>query len=384
MFNPRRTSIVGSILFFYLLPIFLMSWYGMNRMTGNDSWRFFTIGVVIAFFGSLILYMLMCRKEKEEKKEHDQPLIPEQIQTGPSPQEQTLTESLTELQHKHEQVLSELTQVQAALEVFRQDKETYQVEALKEKQEFENYKLAIEAQIQRKDELLEESQQATREQRLLNEKHLQHIAALENKERDLHYELKTLLQLTNIDHLTTPVETAKGDKKGQEYLPSEEPSRVSDADTAQIQLKRCLDIATKMPGANFGQETARFRDFSMDSSALDLRRLFDTLKDETGAIVVVYSQKENKMLFVNSEVKDVLGWTPEKFVNVFPEIVQEGHEEWQRGIGQLSISPEVQFTVPMKTKTGNNVMLHSHFGTIYMGPFRHHAIGVLFESEVVA
>lgn len=365
MFNQRRNSIAGPLLFFYLLPVILLSWYSLERMPPTSSWKIFAIGLLTASCGCLVLYLLMSQNQVVSIKEvQEVPVMPDT--------EQQEVDAETKRQNEHlaqanESLNTDLTNIKQEYEMLKNQHQQIL-------QEHESYRQGIEAQLHRKDEILQGSHHLMREQKTLIDKHVQHIAFLENKERDLHFELKTLLQATNLDNGPT---TSAVEKRFQE-LPT---INVSTPETAKGQLQRCLDIASKMTSSNYHhQESSPFREYSMDNSMLDLRRLFDSLNDENGAMVMVYSQKENRILFVNPEIKNVLGWTPEKFVQSFPELVQDGYDVWKKNIGQLYISPEVEFSISMKAKTGNNVTLNWHLGTIYTGPFRNHAIGIAYKQ----
>jgi hypothetical protein len=125
---------------------------------------------------------------------------------------------------------------------------------------------------------------------------------------------------------------------------------------------------------------SRFRDLPINNYTLDLRRLFDSLRSENAGVVFVYSQKENKLLFTNNVVKNVLGWSPEKFTQDFQEIVQDGLQEWKNAVSQLLIKGETNTRLVIKTKSGQDMMFQCQLGIIPTGIFRNHVIGVLYPA----
>ncbi len=95
-----------------------------------------------------------------------------------------------------------------------------------------------------------------------------------------------------------------------------------------------------------------------------------------GGILIVYSPKEQKLLFVNSESKTLLGWSPEKFLSDFTFIMQEGIQDWKKALHALSTISETQIRLLAKTKQGQEVLLNCHLEVIQSGLFRHYIIGI--------
>lgn len=387
MHRPSRYSITVAIILLYLIPVSILSGYSLNLMSLNRSWNLFSLGLMMAACGSIALFLMMSRWSNDVQKETVPSNLPENIEIS----EENMPEGeITNWQQKYDQLQLELTKCQEDIQKILQEKE----HSLKREeiaiQELETYRNAVEEQLQHKERLLQESQHLGREQRSLIEKHQQQISILESKERDLHYELQTLLQLTSLDSSSPGTSTNTNDSnnwtnpkkthdKMESRVSSGTLSNMFTPAAAKQQLQRCIDIATKMSGANyFGSSSHRSPDFPVDNYTLDLRRLFDTLGDEHNYMLMVYSQKENKVLFANGQVKSILGWTPDKFVQSCPEIIQEGQDEWKSAVSRLTISPEVQLQMSMKSKWGQDVPLQCHLGGIHTGLFRHHAIGVLY------
>jgi hypothetical protein len=149
---------------------------------------------------------------------------------------------------------------------------------------------------------------------------------------------------------------------------------------ASQQLKRCLDIAQKFTVSNrFNSQINTFLDSPSDSFALDLRRLCDSLRSEKNSTVMLYSPKENKLLFVNNQVRALTGWSPEKFVQSFQTILYDD-STWKQGISSLSMRSEAQVKLSFKAKTGQDVTANAHLGMIPTGIFKHHTIAIVYPN----
>lgn len=154
------------------------------------------------------------------------------------------------------------------------------------------------------------------------------------------------------------------------------PSKSSEE--AQQQLKRCIDIAQKLTGArHLAGDSARFRDLSADGYALDLRRLCDSFRSEHSCMIVLYSQRENKVLFVNNQVRGMVGLSPDKFLQNFPTMLPpEGATEWKGAIQKASIGHKAETTLRMKD---NNI--RCLLGAIPTGIFKTHIVGILYPEQ---
>lgn len=406
MAKHHSLNILLALLICYLFPIILFSIYSMSLIPLNDSWKLFVYGLVGGILAALTLYILINRSllpQQEESLSEGQSEVKEKtVQTSPASSEWadqalSLKESISHLEEKCvaleqrcDELKAELIEKNEALEQEKKEQEICREHLVIAKQEFFTYQQACEEQLKSKELFVQECQHSFREQRLQIDKLQQHIAFLENKERDLHYEIKTLLQLTSFDK---PAESVVNNPIPQPIAKPHSTVQEEEDETplfempgnnlfsrtpedAKHQLKRFIDTATKMTGAHyFGSSSGRL---PMDNYVLDLRRLFDGLSDENHYIVIVYSQKENKILFSNQLIKNVLGWSSDKFVQHFSEIMQESHEEWRKALGQLTINPEVQLTFSAKARSGKMIPLQCYLGAIYTGLFKHHAIGVMY------
>lgn len=338
----RRESICLAVVFFYLLPLLIAHSYHWV-----DHWTAFGLGLLSLSIGTLCLYKLMIDWESELQTVVPAVATPEPIA---APVEET--------NHEMERILSENVST---------------IETLSKENQ-----LMLD-QITHKEHLLEIAEQTNNDLRSSQERKQQRITQLETKVRDLSYEIKTLLQLTEIPE-SPPSPTL------QEYAPRSDSKRPQDKqvqsyEEASAQLKRCIDIAQKITGAShYSSSQSRFRGMSTDNFALDLRCLFDSLRSENSCTIIVYSTKENKLLFANDQATKLAGWSPEKFAQSFDTLIQEGRDEWSNGIRQLASQSECRARLVLKSRSGEDILVHAVLSMIPTGIFRHHIIAVLYHS----
>jgi UPF0242 C-terminal PAS-like domain/Uncharacterised protein family (UPF0242) N-terminus len=381
-----RYQLVGVMVCCYSLPILFLTTFGFYS---KNSWSLFSLGLVLLVLGSSLFFWILTGWEKLQlqRMQNLSRTIVDGMGTGSSQegspewihlqglydQSQAAFLDLEGRQNEYIDLISKQT---AALDELKYDRELIKQDAEQQALEFQEFR---DFQLQESDKqqnLLLEHQQTIAEQRLNIEKKQQQIVQLETKVRDLNYELKTLLRLAETP-ISTPLERSAYFSKP--LIKREDFETYSqNSDEPEMQLKRCLDIAQNINGvAHFGG-ISRLRDLTLDHFALDQRRLFDRLGGETGNTVFFYSLKDNKVLFVNDDVKELLGILPEKFIQNFTDLMQVGMEEWKKGLNQLSYKNETKTFFPLKTRSGQEILVNCLLGMISVGLFRQHVIGVMY------
>lgn len=403
-------SIAFAVFLFYLLPLISLIVFTNQFVPASDVWVLWSAGLLMAAIGSLVLFGMIRSWEiglaeilpesllKEDVSpplsfEHEIPVEKASKEQNDEKEQLALYEqSLKEAQAKAAESLEQLNSKNEEVQKFAKDNERYQRQAELVLQEFAQYKKAAQEQLEQKGTLLADYQQTMAEQKAILEKKQHQIAQLESKVHDLTYEIKTLLQLAELgnqtldmkergafsNELTAPF--ALDLDEFQDDLPSVPETQIRTFEDASVQLRRCIDIAQKMTGAGYFSSSSRFRDIHEDHYAIDLRRLYDSLRGEKGGAVLFYSQRENKLLFVNTQAKNLLGFSPEKFVQNFSDIVAQGMDEWRKALTQLIAQQEVKVSLVMKSKAGQDVLVHGVLGIIPTGLFKHHVIGVLYPA----
>lgn len=404
-----RYTILAIVILLYLIPITLISNYGRLFMPADKGWNLLAFGMLCSTLGTLILFWLLCQKESEEveinpneeevliqnqKSEAITSLEEEAANSNANSQlAQEYLDSYNELQKLFEEKTSELTKIQDELiekqeliSQFQQDQESLEKQLKIVVNGSDEQQKELISRIENQDKFLIQSQKTISELREDMDKKLQQIASLETKVSDLTYEIKTLIQLAEIENQTMPI-YANGPldfSQTPSFDFDEEPlclpeKQVKNDEQAAIQLKRCIDIAQKITGASYyNKSNSRFKDLAVDNYTLDLRRLFDSLRMENASALIFYSQKENKVLFINNQSKSLLGWSPDKFVQSFLDIVDPSLDGWKQAISSLSIKNEAVTHLKMKNKSGHTTPVSARLGIIPTGIFRHHVLGVLY------
>ncbi len=393
-----KLSITASVFVFYFLPALFLSW---RAESSRNGWGVFSLGLFIAAAGTSVFYYILQKWSRQvESKATSQ--IPIPISTPPvtedaevdltpyTSQIELLQQALQEQSLSHQKLADEHSHIQEAYQNIMNEKEYVQQEIQTLLQDSLGLKQSANEQIDHYKELLGEHQQTIAELRNSLENKQHHILQLESKTRDLNYELKTLLRLAE-----KPIE-ASPESVAMAAATSKHPVKRSEEgdDTAQIfdfavrtqeeahvHLKRILDVAQRITGTSPFGSSSRFRDLPLDNYALDLRRLFERLKEVNATTIFVFSLKENKLLFINEAIKHLLGLPPEKFTQTFHELLQEGCIEWQEAIRQLSFKNEAKVGLSFKSRNGQEFHVDGLLGMIPTGIFKHHLIGILYSNS---
>jgi PAS domain-containing protein len=354
--NKASQNIIWAIFLLYSAPTFILTLYSMELYNLQKSSGILSLGLILNAAGSLLMFLLLRQWEQSLDATHQE----EPLYSVPSNDE-------------------DLKILQAELNTKSDELQKFYDNIDK----FAAYKEATEDELRKKEALLNEFQETITKQRDVLKKRQEQVSELEGKIHDLNYEVNTLLDVVKISETTDMPPTGMQLKEtAGVYQVTPPPTHVKSAGEADVQLKRCMDIAGKITGANhFETANSKFRDWHIDNYALDLRRLFDNLRGESSCTIFVFSQKDNRLLFVNNQAKHLLGWSPEKFVQSFPEIIADSLPDWNRGISRLANQTHTTAEFNMKNKAGQNVSVNCHLGMISAGLFRNHIIGVVFQAH---
>lgn len=324
------------------------------------------------------------RRYQEKIKEYENSFIEMQgaYDQKIAQQQSSLDHSREEIEELHGQMSKKIEDVRQAYFEF----EDVRKEMTRLEEELKYSRIESDEKILRKETLISDYQHTIYEQRRVLEKKQDYIGKLENKVRDLMYEIRTLLQLEeapsdpNID-----VHTHDEKSVAEYYLPTNSTKQLNTFDIT-MQLERILEQAEGFMGADHlgyrGGNGPRFADLSRNSYQIDLRRFFDTLKDENSILIFFFSLQEGRFLFVNNFVKTLLGHSPEKFMYKFTEIVDSGYQQWLEALGRLAEKSSERVRLMMHTREGKKLLLSCQMGMVSGGPFRGHVIGILAPSDV--
>lgn len=364
-----RHSILLSILFFYLFPLFVLNGYALAIIGPEKGWKLFSFGLFLAFCGSFFLSWAFRFNRPLEKKQPEPP----QIITINN--ETEILELRDIIQSKNEELLRQQSNFERDFEQQRLEME-------------HQYRTLQDLAEQKITQLISTQQVIQDQQNAIDKKH-QLINQLETKVSDLNYEIKTLIQVTEYPETSKIAEPSQSviDEEMEldspiDILPQVE-KMIHTAEEATTQLKRCINIAQKITRPSYyGDPNSRF--LSLDNHALDLRHLFDNLRSEHNSTILFFSQKENRLLFINNQIKHILGWSPEKMIQNFEDITQPSLQEWRKGITQLNSTNEARINLLLKSKMGQEINVQAILGIVPTGLFRNHVMGVLYQSSATS
>jgi hypothetical protein len=425
-FNTQNRQLLsGAIIFFYLIPFLFFASYSIGLMSRNKSWFVLSLGLLLIAACSLILILLLSYWENNLKKhlqqdpkahpyvdseqkvtsldlsyDMEQPLS--EYESKNNSKELSLLEALNECHQQNSKLQEEIENLHRTANAFAEENKDLRMLSEEAIQGLEDYKLFSEEQLKQKQLQINNLQQLIDDQRSEMEKRQDQIQLLDTKIYDLSYEIKTLLHLNQsepdvsstlstssepvrqiLHELNAEMEASSPFAVLTEFSEAETKSDqpIKTAGEAVALLKKCIHNAQKLTGANFNTpEALRYREFSSSNYNIDQRRLFDSLRSEMGGMIIVYSPKDNKVLFSNQMTKTLLGWSPEKFTSDFSIIIQEGMTYWKKALSLLASTPESQARLLAKTKQGQETLLNCHLGVIPAGLFRGYVIGVLYPA----
>jgi hypothetical protein len=390
----NRQFLSGIIIGFYLIPLLFFASYSIHLMSPQKSWGLLSIGLLLVTCGALCLILLLyywenslrIKSQKEsptllssisptsslfEKETKVTSLLPLPTETYETEEQKNFDSSQDkeDFKEKYESLLEMLEIKKQELEELELLNQQLNTKAQQISQDFSDYKLFSEEQLKQKQIQFSSLQQTIEDQRGEMEKRQEHIHQLDTKVHDLSYEIKTLLYLHK-------EEIPKQNKSYAIELKQEEegnslPQTIQNTGEAVSLLRKYVAMAEKLVSTHYyTNEVSRYRDFSAPYYTIDQRRLFDHLRNEKSALIIIYSQKDNKLLFANTTAKILLGWNSEKFISDFFSIIQEGVQEWKKGLFQLTIHSETQIRMLAKTKQGQELLLDCHLGIVPSGLFR--------------
>ncbi|MGK5594463.1 MAG: hypothetical protein ACSNEK_03790 [Parachlamydiaceae bacterium] len=333
----KSESLAIAIFLFYTAPIFMWSLYGMNIADRNASWTFFCMGLLLLFFGTLLFFFCLRARERLLLANHYP--VSSFIDDAP---ETSLEARQTALQEEHHWQ-----------EKYRELQDEFSLLTLESSQAIEGLKNTLDQKQQQ-------------------------ITHLENQIHDLRYEIKTLLNLTEIDYSqnhsspayqNTPL-LPLSDEKMQNF-------NVANQDEAKHLLKQCLGIAQKMTGSNQLKSSSKLKLLPLEHTTLDLRVLFDAFREDSSALITIFSTKDRKLIFANHQTKPLFGYHPEKFVQDFLSLIRNP-EEWNETLDQLSAKAEATLNLSIKSKSGETLRTTCCLSNIPTGIFRDLGIGIFF------
>lgn len=403
--TPTRYALLGLVLICYFLPLSGFSFYISSALGHPQGLSLVASGCCAALLGSSLLFFLLQQWElavralrpadrfvndpTEEESSKETSIDHSQAQALAEAQA-----SVTEWQQKSLSQESLLNKREQEVYLLSREKERFQRQADGLLQEFSEYRCSTEEQLHQKEIFISELQQTLAEQRAGVEKKQQQLTLLENKVGELRYEIRTLLQLAEVQAPTISKEESASYRPPRDSVTiayrstdsigavdQDQPSHQNGEEVSH-QLRRCIEIAEKMTGVpHFSQGNKRLGDLPINPFSLDLRRLCDALCSENGIAVLLYSPREKQLLFAHPLVKQVSGWSPDKFTQHFDEIIEPSSEEWHRALSHLSYRHETPVALRLQGMSNEMIDCECFMALVPSGVFRNYAMAVLQPVE---
>lgn len=239
---------------------------------------------------------------------------------------------------------------------------------LQEVREFTDLNKDLQEQLVKRESSLSESRLTLKEQRRVIEKKQEEINILKIQVNDFKYEIENILKLKN--EPTPVIETVKA-----------QPEVRAEVSTQGLSLKdklqRYIDLSMNITQSNpFAAPQKGYR-LPIGALVIDQRRLFDRLQAEETDVILVYSQEDEKLVFVNRQIQELLGWRAEKFLKDFQFLVEKGLSSWQETLKELQDGHLGEVRLLMKTRSGENLLTHCYLKVIPKGAFEGHVLGIL-------
>lgn len=430
-------AVFAAITLLYIIPILFFVSYSLRLLPRDKSWLVLSSGLLLIIFGSLSLILFfhywkqviqetlsdesqlsifqepksplyLTEKEKDKVTILNSHLNAGQSELIPQPpydmsdkvenaqDTQSLLSHLEEQQAQQAKLMAELENKKKEAAELEEKNQQLLLKTNQIAQDFADYKIFSEEQLKQKTLQLTTYQQTTETQQTELVKREERIQQLDAKVNDLSYEIKTLIHLHESESNPFPPQSSmmKSEKDISFHqampdvfkpfsIPLREASYITSMDSQRgsfehtsLTLKRCIHLAQKITGSSYYGEASRYRELS-PHSAIDQRRLFDGLREEQENLVFVYSSKEQRVIFVNPQTKNLLGWTSDKFMQDFFILIQTDLQTWKEAVDRLESHAESQTRLTVKTRSGEERLMYCHLGQIPSGLFRHYVIGIL-------
>jgi hypothetical protein len=234
-------------------------------------------------------------------------------------------------------------------------------------------------QLEKKETILGEYRNTLKEQRKVIEKKQEEVNVLQIRVNDLKYEVENLLTLKK----EPPSSLSFIDQSHENTVEDENSAHKSSlADSVQVKLDRYVKMATRLNGArHFAGKDSKYSELSLGSLIIDQRRLFDRLQNEESSAILVYSREEGQIVFVNPCIKDLLGWSPERFVKEFYFLIQKGQEEWNEALEDVKLDHQKSIRLMLKTRSGKDALITCHLKEVSEGVFKSYVLGILSSTS---
>jgi hypothetical protein len=124
-------------------------------------------------------------------------------------------------------------------------------------------------------------------------------------------------------------------------------------------------------------ELPAFLDLSLDTLAIEKRRLIDVLKAEADLPSFIINCQDAKLIFVSTAVKTATGIAPERFQKDFFSLVGPSKEHIKNALTLLKPSEKTKISIQLKIGPHEERQVVLFLGVCPLPPFSRSAIGIL-------
>lgn len=361
-----RVKMIGAVCFFHFVPWTALSLYTGWMLQPAERWTFLSVALCFVLLATLLL--IACMRQFENTLE----AVFSDANMGLI---DARTDQVTQLEENALEAPYVLLYEETVQQLNEQQNTTQELKELLQQQQKRNIELESVFQSE-KTALLAELE----EERQRAENCQKQVIYLETTARDLKYEIKSL-----VDSTDRSGSIGSDSKVDFDSISSFSPKSlnvflepVSTLSSAESQLKLCVDVAQKFTGArHLANSRLRFQDSSIEGYDLDLRRLTDTLLSMSERPILLYHQKQGKLLFLSPQIKKWLGWGTEKYFQDFSALFPEGQEAWDELLHQLPLLGTLETSKTLSTSVGEPFPAIFHLAWVPAGIFKSHVIGVI-------
>lgn len=325
----------------YTLPV--AAWIGWTFFSAPlpISWIATLVGLTILFFGSTSLLAFWPLPQEVKEPPPESPSI---IEEGSREEEKKALERISFLEMELKTTEENLNSTQNKLE-----------SALKEEMRLKDDLDKAQASFNGKEASLKKEMEDLEATGSHQQKMIQQ---LESQIFDLRYEIKTLLQLTEVDY--TPLFTS-------EALAShpEEELLLGTKNEGKKILRRWISKLRKLP-SNYRSLTLHQM---ADPFTFDLRHLKEMFS-QTDQLIVAYSRKDKKVLMASEATESLTGLDSETFCRDFFERMGEEKESWTKEAEAIKAEGEVSFPMQFKSLDNKSAAFICTLGVVPSGPYR--------------
>lgn len=363
MIQKYQKTLILTLCFFYFSPLLIVS------KTLRLSSSFFIFLMLWCSLGFIVLIYLWKLFEKRSKE-----YLLEAFKKESGYEEKKVYEQqIALLNEKIEKMSHELSSKVDLEEEFFNKLEQLKEIHRKQEEEYNCLNQDLQTQLQKRENILYESKLTIKEQRQVIGKKQEEINTLNNHIHDLKSEIDKLLKLEE-----QPVDLfSKHTRSIQNFSINIEDKDLKGESSLTEKLQKYIDLAQKMTETNPYNKQKNGRNFPFGTLIIDQRRLFDRLQNEDAEVILVYSSEERRLIFINNQVKFLLGWAPDKFIKDFQFIVQKGSSQWEQALKDLHDDELREVQMLLKTRSGENILTHCYLKKIPQGAFEGHILGIL-------